>query len=71
MEMKSYEDDQSFGSAARTAAEIKAGFYAIVSIEEFNPYGENSQFFVHRKKSKNDEKARSKASRQKITNYDF
>lgn len=35
MEMKSYEDEQSFGSAARTAAEIKQGFYAIISSEEF------------------------------------
>ena len=34
MEIKNYEDDESFGSAARTAAEIKAGFYAIISCEE-------------------------------------
>jgi len=35
MEIKNYEDDQSFGSAARTAAEIKQGFCAIISSEEF------------------------------------
>jgi hypothetical protein len=34
MEIKSYEDDESFGSAARTAAEIKACFFAIISCEE-------------------------------------
>jgi hypothetical protein len=65
MEIKNYEDDESFGSAARTAAEIKAGFYAIISCEEL---GQSVFFKIGQNElSEAKLKTRSKALRKNIS----